>query len=294
MNNIIYLFGEIGYGTAFEKEKDAWIIMVNQQGDIIDEVIFDLGNDESIIDMYDTTKSLMLKIWSIDEYARDQIQFFTEYRLYDYDFNYIDATRVETYYHYSVFQNGHLFYGYHYENVIGCIDLDLNHYSVYEDLDWIDNEVFFGEVFLPIINEGKLNNEDIRNGLHITYPGNYTLDYNDKVYHFIVEASVEGVIDNNVYNSEVKPVIKEGHLLLNNQLFLSGTTIKVPGDYSLEVRGKNGYVKIIDFQITSNITGLINDQTYYDKVNVEFNGKGYLNNEPVISHLQVEEKGEYV
>lgn len=293
-NEELIFFGSIGYGTTFEKPKDAMVFRCQLDGVIIEEEIFDLGHDEVVLDLVDTGSTFLVKTWSRDEYSRDQIQYFTEYRLFDYELNELDTVTISEYFPYSVYEDGYYFYGYHYNNIVGCIDQELNVIENYNKIDIRDNTVFDGEVSIPILNDATLNGDIVRNGLVVDYPGKYVLVYNSKMYNFTVDPKITGVVDGKVYRDPVKPLVSAGNVLLNGELFAPGSIIEKPGNYQLMIKGVNGYMKSISFTITSNVTGVVNNQKYADGVQIEFDGDGYLNNEPVISPLQVDENGEYV
>ncbi len=118
--------------------------------------------------------------------------------------------------------------------------------------------------------------------------------YNGYTYRFVVEPIVTGVTDNEVYLETVTPVIKTGKAYLNNDLYVSGTPITEPGNYTLKVDGLNNYEKIYNFSINSSVTGILNNQVYDNDVQIEFEGEGYLNNTFIESPYTVTDDGEYL
>ena len=88
--------------------------------------------------------------------------------------------------------------------------------------------------------------------------------------------------------------VSGGNVMLNNDIFVSNTEINKPGNYELIINGANDYHDMIDFTITSNLEGIINNNTYLDPVNISFKGDGYLNNNFIQSPYEITESGEYI
>jgi hypothetical protein len=134
----------------------------------------------------------------------------------------------------------------------------------------------------------------VEHGVRIDFPGHYILQYDGFDYQFTVEPTISGVDDLASYNEPVTPFITSGKLFLNDDLFVSGSTISDPGYYELTIQGINGYQKVISFTITSHLSGVVHNQTYQEPVEMTFNGTGYLNNGFITSPFRVEDPGEYV
>lgn len=244
---------------------------------IIDSVIFvrieqssedeygDIRPDRNIILTYDLNFDKL----SETELEEDPVRWGTSEYLYMYDLEYDEQ-------------------GYD-----GGFDTQLNHL---EDttLPITNHQIFYDSTTILFINEASLNGKTYFHNITIDYPGNYELLYNNYTYRFTVEPTITGIVDNEVYRSSVSAEITSGKAYLNNDLYVSGTPIVDPGNYELKITGINGYEKNISFTITSNVSGVLNDQVYDDEVNINFDGEGYLNNTYIESPFTVSEDGEYV
>ena len=130
--------------------------------------------------------------------------------------------------------------------------------------------------------------------MYIDYPGVYDLEYNNYEYSFIVNPIITGIENLGVYSTSVTPYISSGTTYLNNDVYVSGTEISEPGNYRLKVIGANDYVKEVQFTITSDIKGVLHNQTYSDDVEISFNGDGYLNNTFIESPYTISGPGDYI
>jgi len=146
---------------------------------------------------------------------------------------------------------------------------------------------------LDFINEGTLNGSIVSNGMSINYPGNYVFIYNEQIYNFTVNPLITGIEHLSVYDDEVVIEVSAGNSILNNEIYLSGTPIVIPGNYVFEVTGHNDYSRVIEFTITPNVEGVINGHVYNDELTISFDGEGFLNNNYVTSPLVVSDNGEY-
>ncbi len=154
--------------------------------------------------------------------------------------------------------------------------------------------MFTGSIYIPFLNEALLNNTPVANGVFIDQPGYYELLWNEQQFSFTVDPIIEGVEDGAVYSSPIRPKVSSGSLMLDTKRFISGQLIDRPGNYRLLINGVEGYIKTLQFTITSNMQGIVNNGKYTDEVQITFNGDGYLNNGYVTSPLIISEKGEYL
>jgi hypothetical protein len=184
---------------------------------------------------------------------------------------------------------------YDYDNFYDvAITSTLNTIRPSDPLDIETDEDITERIYIPFVNEATLNDQVVRNGVMIDYPGHYRLIYDGFVYRFTVHPRVEGVVDGGVYNEPLTPIVSTAQLTLNGDPHVSGTVISEPGTYDLTVRGLGGYEWTISFTITSNLSGVRHNGSYTDAVQLSFSGTGYLNNGLIPSPFTVEEPGEYI
>ena len=169
----------------------------------------------------------------------------------------------------------YILFNYDYDDLYdGAIRDDLTILLPNDVLDIANQEMFINEVNIEFLNSALL--------------------YNNAEYNFILKPLVLGVENNKSYNESVSPSISSGNVVLNNDIFISGTEISKPGNYELTINGINNYSEIYNFTIVSNMTGITNNHTYLEPVTVSFSGEGYLNNQFIDSPAEVSETGEYI
>ena len=108
---------------------------------------------------------------------------------------------------------------------------------------------------------------------------------------FTIEATINGVTNNSVYQGAITPTINTDNLKLNGANYISGTSISTVGDYLLVVSGENGYKVEIAFTITDNLKGITNGATYQEGVtpifnngtNVTLDGERFVSGTPILS-----------
>ena len=287
-------YGSIHYGAFENYTYDAYVLLVNEDGVVLKEFSFDCGHDERILNVFMIDEIILFQVWSNDEFSRERVQFFTELRTYDYEYNLINSVRYEEYYYHTHVDNDHFFFSTNPNTNVGMANSELDLFYEDDSLKIETNTIYKNEVEIPNVNSAVLNGKDVDNGLSITYPGNYELLYNNFTYKFVVDVEITGVDDGGVYDEAVTPVITAGDITLNGEKFISGTMISEPGSYSLTVKGEAGYSKSKDFTISSNVSGILNNHVYEDDVTIQFDGEGYLNNVHMSSPIMISDPGEYM
>ncbi|WP_059171762.1 Ig-like domain-containing protein [Bacillus sp. FJAT-27445] len=111
----------------------------------------------------------------------------------------------------------------------------------------------------PTFTEGTatLNGATYKSGTAISAEGNYTLVVTDAVGNatsvtFTIDKTapvVNGVMNNQYYNKDVKPTYNEGTATLNGNTFISGTTVSSEGVYTLVVRDVAGNETTVSFTV---------------------------------------------
>ncbi|MBU1020344.1 MAG: hypothetical protein KJ847_03950, partial [Firmicutes bacterium] len=213
----------------------------------------------------------------------------------DLDFNVIDDLKITSMVSEILCTDKYLFIKYLQSNEYDlAVRTDLSFFSKDEVLGVENNMLYSNEFYLEFINEAMLNDEVVENGVLIDYPGNYRFIHNNRTYVFTLMANIFGVENNQIYTQSVTPIIDKGNILLNNDLFVSGTALSKPGNYELVTMGVGDYSESINFTITHQLNGIINNQTYTENVVLTFTGDGYLNNQYIQSPYEVSAKGDYL
>jgi len=275
---------------------EGFILELSPSGEEIRKEIIDYEMLEEVEYVFPMDSVIMTVICASTTDERNSY-FFDHYRVltYSYDFELIDE--FEIYEDIKSFEATDYMlilnrdYDYFHD---GGLTRDLELLEAYDLLSIETNEEFSGSVYIPFLNQALLNNNVVEDGIFLDYPGNYRLQYRGFTYQFRINPIITGVEENMIYTHSVTPEISSGNIFLNNDLFVSGSTITDPGYYQLQVDGLGGYETETDFTITSNMTGVIHNQTYQDEVEIVFNGNGYLNSNFVTSPHIVSEPGEYI
>lgn len=275
---------------------NGFVQIMNTAGDDIHTMEFSYGDNEDVREVYVMNDVIMFMV-RVAEY-NDQEQYdFKRYtfELFDYQFQSITQTEVyqeqdhflasremllmdqdgDDRFDQAILQSGEL--------INADVGLPIEPHQVFEE-----------ETYIPFVNEAYVNGDTYVNGIYIDFPGKYSMVYQDSTYQFQVDATISGVEDGGIYNKGVTPYISNGQIFLNNDLYVSGTPISTPGEYTLSVLGVGDYQKDVSFQITSAIDGVYDNQTYATPVSFTFNGRGYLNNTFITSPYNVSEPGDYV
>jgi hypothetical protein len=114
---------------------------------------------------------------------------------------------------------------------------------------------------------------------------------------FYIIPDISRLQDNRTYNGSVTPtILGDGMTLtLNNKPYSSGTTITNPGQNTIRITSANGeYLKVINFTITLQFSGLADGVTYYDVLTPSFSGGVVtLNGEPFETNTTITTYGEF-
>ena len=114
---------------------------------------------------------------------------------------------------------------------------------------------------------------------------------------FYIIPDISRLQDNRTYNGSVTPtILGEGmDLTLNNKSYVSGTRITNPGQNTIRITSANGeYLKVVNFTITLQFSGLADGVTYYDVLTPSFSGGVVtLNGEPFLTNTEITTYGEF-
>ena len=165
----------------------------------------------------------------------------------------------------------------------------------------LTNGETYDEEVTPLFTKGTatLNGEPYESGTTIYTPGLNTLVITGEkgysvTYQFTINLGVENVAQGETYIGEVTPIISGGIITLNNQAYLSGTKIDVPGYYTITVLGADGYRKDIHFIVTPYEVNVEHGKTYnHSVVPTVSNGTLTLNGSPYTSGSVLNNSGEY-
>lgn len=293
----MYTFYGYSHGDDDINYYDTVLFVMDELGQVLYDEVSDYGGNEEITGAV-WIDQVLFTLTRVDDLGDRWNDIDPEYdyyviKTYDSNFDEIDSIQLED----EVIKYDNtddlllIYYSY-----LGPVDLGLDTtLKEYYDTDVFDVKTSYdGVIELAFINTGELNGDTVENGLSITYPGVYSFIYNHQEYDFVVHPVVEGVSHLETYNQSVIPVISGGNFTLNNELYLSGTEISDPGNYTLSITGINGYEQVIQFSITPQVEGVINGHDYKEPFTIIFDGEGYLNNSLVTSPLQIDEEGDYV
>ena len=290
-----YILYGYGFTLDTDTEYDAFFIVFDTAGNIIKKDLRDYGSMETVKSIFYIDNIFITYIEQTIDLDYSYLFEASHFSSYDLNFNYVDSIELGSQIRRLSYNDKYILVGYTSSpNYDFGIRSDLTTLNDDEEIDLTEGEVYIGEVEIEFINGATLNNEYVENGLSISYPGEYVFIYNDKIYNFTVEPIITGVEDDVIYEVSVTPRINSGNIILNNDLFVSDTEITSPGNYSLIVTGANNYTTELSFTITSNLEGIINNNSYTDPVVLTFNGEGYLNNQYIDSPYEVSEDGEYI
>lgn len=287
------LFG-YGFTNNSGTEYDSLYFVLDSAGNIIGKDLRDYGSMETIKDIFYIDDILITYTESVEEHDHSyefSSNFFTSF---NHNFNYLDSREISS--KISKISSNELYILIGYSNPEYDLGLksDLSSIKKNDLLNIKEGEIFTESVSIDFINGAILNNDYVENGTTITYPGNYTLNYNNMIYNFTVIPVINGVTSDKIYNQSIRPEFSGGNIILNNDVYISNTEISKPGNYEFIINGANNYTDKLSFTITSNLEGIINNSSYKEPVNISFKGDGYLNNQFIESPYEVTESGEYV
>ena len=293
-DELFILYGS-NHVTGNDTYYDSVFFIVDRLGNLVTYITTDFGDLEEITGAYVINDILIFHtIKSTD----NEIEFVFEnnyFSAYNLSYNLVDTIEIGSIIMEITSNDNYILFNYDYDDVYdGAIRDDLSILLPSDIVEIAEQEIFFGDVMIEFLNQASLNNEIVENGVYIDYPGNYQLQHSNAEYNFIVKPYVLGIENNKSYNESVTPTISSGNVMLNNDVYISGTEISAPGNYELTINGINNYLETYDFTIVSNMTGITNNHTYLDPVTISFTGEGYLNNQFIDSPVDVYETGEYI
>ena len=165
-------------------------------------------------------------------------------------------------------------------------------------IDGVKDGEHYQDAVCPSINSDQifLNGEAYESGTVISDIGYHKIKIIGaggyvKELSFTIDAVIEGVTNNSVYQGAITPTINTDNLKLNGENYDSGTIIDTVGNYVLVVSGENGYKVEIAFTIADNMQGLANGATYQatvtptfnDGITVTLDGEAFTSGTPILS-----------
>ncbi len=164
----------------------------------------------------------------------------------------------------------------------------------------VENDKTYFEIIYPNINaENMTLNGEVYNNEPIEGPGIYQLIINGtngyvQTLNFIIETTVNGVVDNETYINNVLITFNNGTAKLNDEDFVSGTVVNNPGDNKLVIIGDNNYIKTINFVINPEIEGVESLGRYTPSLTPIISGGIItLNGDPYVSGTEINVPGNY-
>lgn len=162
-----------------------------------------------------------------------------------------------------------------------------------------DGQTYYKSITPQIDAENMTLNGVAYNNEQISNCGNYELVINgsggySKTINFVIEAIVENLIDEGIYDESVTPTFNKGEALLNGNPYISGTKISTPGYNTLLINGEGGYILEFNFTINEKIEGVENSQIYRGSVTPKISGGILkLNGNDYISETIIDVPGNY-
>ena len=272
---------------------DSFILELDASGNEIHYVDTDYGDLEEVKSMFYVDQTYFVLVRRSTDEDREITYSDDFVVLYDTNFEVVSIIELEDEVKKYEINNNVLMINYGYDNQFE-LGINTSGEQLISGAPLEVDNVYVGSVDLLFLNEAYVNGERMTNGYDTEYPGYYTLNYQEQVYEFIVHPVVSGVEDNHTYTDSLSITFSGGNGMLNNEIYLSGTEISGPGNYVLEVLGANDYSTVYRFTISADVSGVINGHSYEDNIIVEFEGIGYLNNNVVVTPLEVNTPGDYV
>ncbi len=295
ISNQILLYGYIHKTENNNSYYDGLLIVLDYFGNEVNKIVYDYQNEEDVKQVLYVDPIIFIHLRSSQMNEREEYDFLKdEIIAIDKEFQLLEKYSFFTEIKYITTNNQMLLIDVDNDSIFDR-GITTNLEEISNDKIFLENNDFFqGEIFIPFLNSAKLNDKPVENGVYINQPGNYLLEINKQQYNFIVDPLIEGVENNQTYNKSISPQISSGSLMLGTKRFVSGDKIEKPGNYQLIINGVGGYIKIINFTITSNLKGVVNNGQYVGDVEITFNGEGYLNNGFVTSPLTIKKPGDYI
>ena len=172
-------------------------------------------------------------------------------------------------------------------------------FTINVKIDGVKDGEHYQDAVCPSINSDQilLNGNAYESGTVISAIGYNKIKISgaggyEKEISFTIDAVIDGVTNNSVYQGAITPTINTDNLKLNGADYDSGTTVSTVGNYVLVVSGENGYKVEIAFTIADNLQGLTNGATYQANVTPTFNngtavtldGTAFTSGTPILSN----------
>lgn len=165
----------------------------------------------------------------------------------------------------------------------------------------LENRAIYQGNVTPSFTKGSavLNGIVYTSGAIITTPGFNTLEISGEngykvVYQFTVNLIVENLENAGVYNGEVTPNISGGTTTLNGEPYTIGSTIDIPGNYTLVINGAASFQRTYYFIVKPEQVNVQNNAVYNESI-IPIVSKGtlLLNGEEFISGTVINASGNY-
>mgnify|MGYP006883058754 CR=1 FL=1 len=286
---VIYGYSHFNNSDTFY---DPLLIVLNDKGEQLHIIHDDYGELEEIVDVvwFDNVFAVVTEQHS---FVEDPEFLNTYVTLYDNDFNMLEEFIFMEEFTEVLVKESLLVINYDSDSEYDIgIKSNGEEVSIEQIFDFDSN--YYDEIYIPYINTAYINNEPHINGIRLSYPGVYDLDYNNQLYNFSLHPIITGVSDKELYTEPIFINVSGGNVLLNGELYVNDTEVNEPGNYRLEIIGNNNYSQVIEFTIKADIDGVINGHIYSEEMLITFTGTGYLNSNQVTSPLIIEKEGEYV
>ena len=164
-------------------------------------------------------------------------------------------------------------------------------------IDGVKDGEHYQDAVCPSINSDQilLNGDAYESGTVISDIGYHKIKISgeggyEKEISFTIDAVIDGVTNNSVYQGVITPTINTDNIKLNGEGYVSGTTISMVGNYLIVIEGKNGYKREIAFTISDNLNGVVNGETYreditptFNSANVTLDGKKFVSGTTILN-----------
>lgn len=170
----------------------------------------------------------------------------------------------------------------------------------------ISNEGFYNHSVRPVFIKGtaRLNGKPVVSGTLIQQEGDYLFELKDdtgkeSILKFTIDLTAPVLLNvkDKAYNQEVTPYFFEGTATLNGKNYLSGTPIKVDGEYTLSLQDQSKNVTTVRFSIDTvspTISGITNGELTNESIVLSWSdGFATLNGKSLAAGTILSADGEY-
>ncbi|GEM_PF-1165577 len=162
----------------------------------------------------------------------------------------------------------------------------------------MDTQVYESESIIAVESfelsfrgNARINLQSV-NHIALTEPGNYFIEIQDYLFYMELNVTLKpivlGIVDE-MMTDEPIVIVSSGELSINDESYMSGTEILIPGNYALRISGEGGYNEEYHFVILPIVEGIVDGETTKDSVTIHsnatwmtLNGEEYLSS-PVTS-----------